>query len=255
LAEINAIGPHCQPWQGGNRVKLKVPYIQKGKIADIATRVMISYQAKLGHLVKPPIPAEDIIERLLNVKLNYIDFEEKLGIDGVLGATYVHKRMICINENLLNDKSEGRLAFTCSHEIGHWVLHRKFIHSADNSGQEKKTIICRTENARLPIEWQADYFASCLLMPEEYVKDAYYRTFGPDPIVLYNVNSHYEGPLCFDPCTTNWHLIALAVNKSGKFSNVSKQAMIIRLQELGLVVNKTTARMDWQRYSSSGYNV
>jgi len=236
-------------------VKFRVPYIKKDKIADIATRVMTSYQAKLGDFVEPPIPVEDIIERLLNVKLYYIDFEEKLGIDGVLGAIFVHKRMICINERLLNDRTEGRLSFTCSHEIGHWVLHRKFIHMVDNSDQEKKTIICRSEDAKLPVEWQADYFSSCLLMPEEYVKNAYYRAYGPDPLVLYNVDSHYKGPLCFDPCITNWHLIALEVIRSGNFLNVSKQAMIVRLQELGLIVNKTTARMDWRRYFSSGNNV
>ena len=34
--------------------------------------------------------------------------------------------------------------------------------------------------------------------------------------------------------------------KPGGFSNVSKHAMIIRLQDLGLLVNKTMKRMDWE---------
>jgi Zn-dependent peptidase ImmA (M78 family) len=231
-------------------MNIKVPYIRKDKIADIASKLMISYQVKLGDLVEPPIPVEDIIERLLNVKLGYMDFEKKLGINGVLGATYVHKKMICINEKLINDRTEGRLSFTCAHEIGHWVLHRKFIPAVDGSGRERETVICRMENAKLPVEWQADYFASCLLMPEEYVKDAFCRTFGPDPMVLFNVNSNYDGPLCFDPCVANWHLIALEVIGFGNFSNVSKLAMIIRLLELGLIVNKTEIRMGWRRYVS-----
>jgi Zn-dependent peptidase ImmA (M78 family) len=227
----------------------------KERIADVTKKVISAYQAKVGYLVEPPVPVEDIIERLLNVKLDYMDFEEMLGITGVLGATYIHKRLICINEKLLNDKSEGRLAFTCSHEIGHWVLHRKFVHTTGKSVKDKDTIICRSKNAKLPVEWQADYFASCLLMPEEYVKSAYYRTYGPKPLVLYNVNGAYAGPLCFDPCVKNWPLIALAVIESGRFTNVSKQAMIIRLQDLGLVVNKTDARMEWSRYYSQAYKI
>lgn len=229
--------------------------MRKERIGDVATKVISAYQAKMGYPVEPPIPVEDIIERLLNVKLDYIDFEEILGITGVLGATYVHKKIICINEKLLNDKSEGRLAFTCSHEIGHWILHRKFVHTTGKFGKDKDTIICRSKNANLPVEWQADYFASCLLMPEEYVKSAYYRTYGREPLVLHNVNSAYAGPLCFDPCVKNWPLIALAVIESGRFTNVSKQAMIIRLQDLGLVVNRTNARIEWSRYYSQAYNI
>lgn len=236
-------------------MNINVPYIRKDKIADIVSKVVAAYQMKLGDIVEPPIPVEDIIERHLNVKLGYIDFEKKMGINGVLGATFVHKKMICINEKLVNDGAEGRLAFTCSHEIGHWVLHRKFIHAPDNSDHDREKIICRTENCKLPIEWQADYFASCLLMPEEFVKEAFSRTFGPVPLVLYNENSNYDGPLCFDPCVANWHLIAFEVIGFGNFSNVSKQAMIIRLQELGLIVNKTGARLEWQRHCSSDYAV
>ena len=33
--------------------------------------------------------------------------------------------------------------------------------------------------------------------------------------------------------------------EAGGFSNVSKQAMIIRLQELGLLINLTEVKMDW----------
>ena len=236
-------------------MKTRVPYMQKQRIAEIAQKVISAYQAKVGYTVEPPIPVEDIIERLLNVKLDYINFEEMLGITGVLGATYIHKNIICINEKLLNDKSEGRLAFTCSHEIGHWVLHRKYVHTTDKYGKAKDTIICRSKNAKLPVEWQADYFASCLLMPKEHVKNAFYQTYGTEPLILHNFNAAFSGPLCFDPCVKNWPLIALTVIETGRFTNVSKQAMIIRLQDLGLVVNKTHAKIEWRRYYSQAYKI
>jgi len=106
-------------------------------------------------------------------------------------------------------------------------------------------IFCRIKDAKKPIEWQADYFASCLLMPAEAVRDSFGRCFGSSPLILYNVKSAYCGPVCFDPCAETWPEIAGVVKEAGGFSNVSKQSMIIRLQDLGLVKNKTQARLSW----------
>ncbi len=64
-------------------------------------------------------------------------------------------------------------------------------------------------------------------------------------IELYNVKSVFCGPVYFDPCAENWPKIAGVVKEAGGFSNVSKQAMIIRLQDLGLVQNETRARLSW----------
>ena len=49
-----------------------------------------------------------------------------------------------------------------------------------------------------------------------------------------------------DSWSVRWYLVA------GGFSNVSKQAMIIRLQDLALVKNETRARLSWtEAYSFS----
>ncbi|MGW8188459.1 MAG: hypothetical protein ACWGNK_14365 [Desulfobacterales bacterium] len=55
------------------------------------------------------------------------------------------------------------------------------------------------------------------------------------------------GFMDFEPCVCNWPFIARSIQKTGGFSNVSKQAIIIRLQELGLVINETTAEIGWHR--------
>jgi Zn-dependent peptidase ImmA (M78 family) len=106
-------------------------------------------------------------------------------------------------------------------------------------------IFCRIKDAKKPIEWQADYFASCLLMPEQEVRDAFAKCYGSRPLILYNVKSAYCGPLCFDPCVEAWPKIAAVVRKAGGFANVSKQAMIIRLQDLGLIRNETRVHLSW----------
>ena len=227
---------------------MNVPWMPKKAIATRALALIDDYQAMLGHPIQPPIPVENIIERYLKLNLSFEDLGKKLAMEDILGATYIESRRICINNKLLEDKSEGRFIFTCAHEVGHWVLHRSFIEFAARSGEHDYTIICRISNARQPIEFQADYFASCLLMPEKWVRDAFTTACGIEVIVLENIKSSFGGTaLCIDPCVENWHLIAAMVCEAGGFINVSKQAMIIRLQELGLLVNVSGERIGWQK--------
>jgi Zn-dependent peptidase ImmA (M78 family) len=267
--------------------QLKVPWLTKESIAAAAAGVITDYEAKIKRRVQPPIPVEKIIERGLSLRLEYIDLRKKLKLDDVLGATFVKKGLICVDQSLTENQNEGRLSFTFAHETGHWVLHRKLVDQTCRTGggfirlrrnefgltsdnengldpdQSSRTdccgaisptsflqseggfIFCRIRDAQKPIEWQADYFASCMLMPETAVKDAFYKCYGAKPLILYNVKSAFCGPLCFDPCVETWPQIAGLIKEAGGFFNVSKQAMIIRLQDLGLVKNETQARLSW----------
>jgi len=227
---------------------MKVRWLPKDSIAKSASAVLDGYEAALGHPVRPPIPVEDIIERYLDLSLSFEDFAARLGMEDVLGATFVRSKTISINERLLEDKSEGRMMFTCAHEVGHWVLHRHLLEQAMRRGERGVEIICRTRDARLPVEWQADYFASCLLMPEKEVSGAFSQVWNGKEMVLDNVTSRLGGTsVCVDPCVRNWPFIADTVREAGGFSNVSKEAMIIRLKELGLVRNRTDAHMGWRK--------
>ncbi len=225
---------------------MKVPWLPKKVIAGAAEGVIAEYQIKAGQAVSPPIPVENIIEQGLKLNLGFADLRAKMEMDDVLGATYVEKRLICIDESLVKENPDGRYFFTCAHEVAHWVLHSKLLHH-QTAGLQKggASIFCRVKDAKHPIEWQADYFASCLLIPEEVVKLAFRQIYGDRPLVLYNVKGAFCGPICFDPCIENWPRIAGLVKEASGFSNVSKQAMIIRLQELGLVKNETRAPMAW----------
>jgi Zn-dependent peptidase ImmA (M78 family) len=225
---------------------MKVPWLSKATISDAASWLRAEYQTTTFRPAAPPIPVEDIIERGLGLKLGFSDLRKKLKMDDVLGATYVNDKLICVDQSLVDNQNEGRLCFTFAHEAGHWVLHREFIDQACRTGNDEAYIFCRIIDAKKPVEWQADYFASCLLMPEKEVKRAFMDIFGSDPLVLYNEKSCFDGPICFDPCVQNWPIIAAAVKGAGGFSNVSKQAMIIRLQDLGLVKNKTHTRLTWE---------
>jgi hypothetical protein len=180
------------------------------------------------------------------LSLSYEDLEEVLGIDDVLGATYLESRRVVINSNLVEDGNEGRLIFTCAHEAGHWVLHRHLVSKDARLGETREAVVCRASDAREPLEWQADYFAACLLMPEEETTKAFMKIFPAGRVVFENVKSALGGTaLCVDPCAENWHFIADMVRGEGGFINVSKAAMIFRIEELGLVVNRTGVPPGW----------
>ena len=240
---------------------LKVPWLSKDIINQLATDLLLSYEDFTGKTLTPPIPVEDIVERYLNLDLQYVDFYRKYGIENVFGALYVKSRTVAISDRLLQDKNEGRLIFTCAHEAGHWCLHRGYVEVAGRAAAtEEGAVLCRTgESAKLPVEWQADYFAACLLMPEEMIRGAWSRAFSIEgtTMMICNVKKTFrtlELPdfRSFDTCIENWHLIADIVRTVGNFLNVSKQSMIIRLQELDLVRNLTSCSMDWSRLKQQG---
>ena len=81
------------------------------------------------------------------------------------------EKLIEINENIPQLKG-GFGESTIAHEIGHWVLHidtqkvDSYIRLRQKGVAVKvKPFLCRSSNLAR-IEWQAQYFAGCLLMPQ-----------------------------------------------------------------------------------------
>lgn len=72
---------------------------------------------------------------------------------------------IMVNDNITND---GRRNFTIAHELGHYFL----CHELKN-GQCFDADILEDGTAVDAIEREANYFASCLLMPESKVRSAF----------------------------------------------------------------------------------
>lgn len=127
------------------------------------------------------------------------------------------KRLIEINEDIL-EMPEGYEAATIAHEIGHWVLHIK-PDEVDRFLKRQKLgiqttvepFLCRNANGQLKhksIEWQAQYFASCLLMPRHILEE---KRVGRD--------------------LTNWrHLYAMKDELGVTISNLTN-----RLKDLGWI--------------------
>lgn len=144
-------------------------FISKQAIEAEATAILRQMEQVPNYLPKWPLDASRVAEFLgLDVVWDRIDRDR----EGTIAARILPlERLIEINEDI--PKLRGGFGeSTIAHEIGHWILH------IDPEGvaqclawQEQGKIIqvepllCRSDTQLNGIEWQAQYFASCLLMP------------------------------------------------------------------------------------------
>jgi hypothetical protein len=241
----------------------KVPYLQEEQIERDAAALLAEYAQARSVVIAPPIPIEDIVEKHLKLGIEFDDMHRllnhprsSLGRDpGILGAMFFDERRIVIDESLdpeENPSMEGRYRFTLAHEGGgHWRLHRHLF--ATDPAQVSlfnepapPSIVCRSSQAKEPVEWQADFYASCLLMPRKLVMAAWDEMF-PDrkPRVL-QPRTPINHPFVEVPrveCQIGDHdcsetddnvLDRIARPLAAQF-RVSPIAMRIRLEKLGLL--------------------
>ena len=92
-------------------------------------------------------------------------------------------KTIILDESLLKCKTDGRLRFTCAHEIAHWLLHRDLyigMRQAAALGNPNKS----SEEDPV-IEWQANKLGQMLLLPKVQVKKSFFAVRNdPDRIMI-----------------------------------------------------------------------
>ena len=163
------------------------PY-RKEVLEAIARRTILEYDPCL--LCEPcAIPVELIIEKRFDLTLEY-HYIRKNG--RVLGETVfldtsvpifnaetqsyeltpVKGGTIIVDAGLLNSRSDGRLRYTCAHELAHWLIHKEIYCSSGETAAMTKTL--RSSEADANMERQADRLSSYLLMPGGLVKKAFY---------------------------------------------------------------------------------
>lgn len=148
------------------------------------------------NITAAPVDVEEIC-RQEKIAVLHIDmgFIEKKAKKEISGAIQKHPERGCTI--LVNEADiKPRARFTIAHELGHYYLHM-------NDSDDK--IITSFRMDRSPIEAQANKFAAELLMPEDLVREAH---------------SSMVIPIC---------------DSLAGFFCVSKQAMRLRLDNLGLV--------------------
>jgi hypothetical protein len=151
-----------------------VKRISRGHLKLRALELLIRFQLQFGKIERPPVPLDDLL-RFLGLRLEFDDLSSRFGLEKKLGFTSVETCQIFIDESLdpsEHPELEGRLNFTIGHEIAHWILHRRILDPHLLSADDY-----------LWLERQADWFASCLLMPDWLVLQEWTAKVG------------YDGPL------------------------------------------------------------
>ena len=174
----------------------------------------------------------------------------------IFGAIWLDSGRIVIDESLDPEERpaiEGRYRFTLAHEGGgHWRLHRGLVRS--DRDQEslfadvpKPTVICRSSQAKERVEWQADFYASCLLMPRRLVHAEWQERLGrTKPLLLSDLRSNEKvilgaGTLIHEQGRGEVDAVDDALFESiaepiPRRFGVSRAAMRIRLEKLGLLL-------------------
>jgi hypothetical protein len=199
---------------------------------------------KHGQVTAPPIPIDEIVEVYLELILEFIDTRKEFGVDDVHGALWVNKKLVGMDQRLDPGSYPpmlGQYRFTLAHEAGHRRLHRQLFQKRANQltllpeNAQRPEYICRSGSME-PIEYQANRFASCLLMPKEMVKRAWHEWRGDsNPMYLADLRAQVSGDIKDEMVLEN------AVRPFACTFRVSPEAMRIRGEQIGFLLRKKEA--------------
>lgn len=222
-------------------VTSKLRFMQDQEFEDEADLLLAEYGRARTPVVTPPVPIDEIVEIYLQLQLEFLDMRQLFGVDDVHGALWVNEHRVGIDQRLdptENPAKLGRYHFTLAHEAGHWRLHRQlFLRRANQmsllpDSSPRPEYICRSSDTD-PIEYQANRFAACLLMPKEMVKRTWHEwQESMTPICLTDLRKQFLNAF------TDNQLLDMAVQPLAERFQVSAEAMRIRAENLGLVIRK-----------------
>ena len=169
-------------------------FISGVTLEAIARKAIKDYDPSLLQGCPRAIPIEDMIEKQYGLSIEY----QYIRNNGrILGATvfeddyipiYIEelgkynlvkfkRGTIILDASLLNCYGDGRLRFTCAHELAHWLIHQELYSGTENVASMLKNIK-KSIDTDPATEWQADKLSSSILMPNGQVKIAFYRNQG-----------------------------------------------------------------------------
>ena len=159
-----------------------VPFLAERQLEEEALVLLAEYCQEHGETTAPPIPVDEIVEIHLELTFELRDMPRLLGHEDIHGAIWINQRLVGVDQSLdpsVHPNRLGRFRFTLAHEVGHWCLHRQ--HYLQDPNQKsllpetvtKPAYICRSTEGTKRVEWQANYFAACLLMPRKMVNAAW----------------------------------------------------------------------------------
>lgn len=164
----------------------------------------------------------------------------------ILGMYSFQPRMILIDKSLAENP---RRFFTLGHEYGHFVLHRNLIikkkgYSDMDISDTEHDLVTGKKVLSTPrdwLEWQANRFASAILMPRATIHDALVSV--QDSLgIRRNLGRIYLGPVGYSILDYQGTILGLQ-----HIYKVTRTNLRFRLKELGLLID--TRRKDVKHIS------
>lgn len=144
------------------QIKSHVPFIPEADLEALADALLERYEQEIEPIFAPPVPIEPIADFLLELSIEWLDIPDTED-EPILAYLSPDTKAIRLNERRLPyfEQYPGAYAFTLAHEIGHYQLHL-----TQGDAAQDQVYLCRhRQTVKDRREWQAERFASYLLMP------------------------------------------------------------------------------------------
>lgn len=143
-----------------------VQFLPIPRLERVVRDKLARYERTSGHKAKLPVDIEYLIEIMEEIEVEYFDDTSEFDAD-VLGAYDFTQDKMFVRQAI---DHEGRRRFTLAHEYGHYVLHKPhFLQQVFDFFREEDQRVVQLHRGEgvtcSRLEWQANQFASHILMP------------------------------------------------------------------------------------------
>lgn len=207
--------------------------LSKKEIAQRVNEILSEIDFEPSRLEKRSL-IQDLIKHFKTKYKLKFDFENTLtSIQGkqLFGYFDIKKHKISIDKFLLGT---DRFSFMLAHELGHFVLHsnlkinQQIYDNFEDSEYDFITDKYILNNYKNWIEWQANQFASSLIMPSQ----SFISCLSS---YQYSIGISKYGHIYLDDQPINKQDFARIIEFMSKFYETTKTSVIYRLEELNLI--------------------
>lgn len=232
--------------------------LNKEAIEQKAIAVLTYYKDDYFNYLKAT-PLEELVIFLADKHKIEVNLLANLGFsnDGtrILGCFSPSKKAIYVDGALKKDDN-NKYRFTLAHELGHLVLHRKCEYKDSDTNLTSNKVLVDKDSISLYnlkkelttdldfLEWQANYFASCILLPKQMLY-AGLKKIRTD----LGLRLTHKGQLYVDNQNVTRSDYYNTLEGLSEYFMVSKTVIEIRLNELDLVHDKRNS--DYQNSNTT----
>ncbi len=207
-----------------------VPYLPIEEIENAAQELLIDFDYKQG-----AVKIKDLCDFIGNKNQVSFIYKDTLGIDelgfDILGRIFFKPTKIFISQKA--NVNQYREKFTIAHEIGHYILnHENYMskeYYAENDFENSNFEEIKIKDIKR-LEWQANSFASNLILPKENLLKEFYKC-----LEEFEIKDKGFGALFVDKQECNVKHFYKVTNKLKEKFEVSRKVVSIRLKDLGLL--------------------